>query len=181
MATFQVGFSFEAFYLQLDSTSHGLSNRFSFYSLSFLHSGACMGKLTAGIVSAYAGVLNTVIGSSLISSAVIFAMIGLHSVASVVLIGISYGYFSGVCTATMAPLISLLTPEISDLGIRIGISFAISGIGALVGTCTICFLDRHSRSAQSVTICGSIMFAFMQFILKICQKTAGVYSKEAGV
>ena len=33
MATFEVGFFFQSFYLQLDSTLHGLSNRFSFYSV----------------------------------------------------------------------------------------------------------------------------------------------------
>jgi ABC-type enterobactin transport system permease subunit len=86
-----------------------------------------------GVVSAYAGIPNTVIGCSLMSSAIIFAMICLRSVASVVLIGISYGYFAGVCACMflhssdahqvsasgigiIAPLISHLTPEISDIG-----------------------------------------------------------------
>jgi hypothetical protein len=101
--------------------------------LAILHSGSFIGRITGSVVSAYAGVPNTTVASSLISSAIIFTMIGLRSVASVVLIGFSYGYFGGVCACglyrlsdsyqisipgitMMVPLISLLTPDISDLG-----------------------------------------------------------------
>ncbi|KAG1718309.1 hypothetical protein EDD22DRAFT_32068 [Suillus occidentalis] len=53
-------------------------------------------------------------------------MIGLHSVVSVAVIGTSYGIFSGGVVATMGPLISYLTPEISHIGARMGIMFAIA-------------------------------------------------------
>ncbi|KAG2128712.1 MFS general substrate transporter [Suillus clintonianus] len=188
MALYEAGYFYETFYLQLDSTLHGLSQGFSFYSLTILHSGSFVGRLTAGVISAYVGIPNTVIGSSLISSAVIFAMTDLHSMASVALIAISYGYFSGGVVAMIGPLISYLTPEISDIGARMGILFAIGGIGSLTGA-PICgaFLTSHyiwwkaAVFAGSVATGGSIMFASMQLILKMRQKTASVCSKEAGV
>ncbi|KAG1748625.1 MFS general substrate transporter [Suillus lakei] len=204
MAAFEFGFFFVAFYLQLDSRLHGLSKGFSFYSLTIFNAGSFIGRLTAGLVSAYLGIPNTIIGCSFISSAVIFSMIGLHSVVSVALIGISYGYFAGGCIALIAPLISYLTPEISDIGARMGILFTVSGIGSLVGMCVI-GLSRPSLTfslgapicgavltshyiwwkpavlAGSVATGGSIMFASMQLILKIRQKTAISCSKEAGV
>ncbi|KAG0703812.1 MFS general substrate transporter [Suillus ampliporus] len=188
MTASEVGFFFVAFYLQLDSRLHGLDQRFSFYSLTIFHTGSFIGRLTAGVISVYAGVPNTLIGCSLMSSAVIFAMIGLRSVASVALIGISYGYFSGIYVAMMGPVVSHLTPEISEIGVRIGIAFAIAAIGSLVGA-PICgaLLTSHyiwwkpAVFAGSVSAGGSIMFASMQFILKIRQKTSSVRSKEAGV
>ncbi|KAG1823557.1 MFS general substrate transporter [Suillus subaureus] len=188
LAAFEVGFFFETFYLQLDSTLHGLSRRFSFYSLTILHSGSFIGRLTAGIVSAYVGIPNTFVGSSLISSAVIFAMVGLHSVVSVVMIAVSYGFFSGGLVAMMGPLISYLTPEISHIGARMGIAFAISSFGSLLGP-PICGAFLTSRYiwwkaaifAGSVATGGCIMFVFMLVILRIRQKTSNVYSKEAGV
>ncbi|KAJ8582005.1 hypothetical protein M405DRAFT_589430 [Rhizopogon salebrosus TDB-379] len=188
MSTFEVGSFFEGFYLQLDSTLHGLSKRFSFYSLAILHSGSFIGRITGGVVSAYAGVPNTTVGSSVISSAIIFTMIGLRSVASVVLIGFSYGYFGGVCITMMVPLISHLTPDISDLGVRIGIAFSISSIGTLVGP-PICGALLSSNYiwwkpvifAGTVASCGSIVFTSMQVILRIRQKAAIVCSKDAGV
>jgi hypothetical protein len=42
-------------------------------------------------------VLNLAIASAVASSAVIFSMIALSDVASVVVLGLAYGYFSGVC------------------------------------------------------------------------------------
>ncbi|KAG2156811.1 major facilitator superfamily domain-containing protein [Suillus bovinus] len=126
MAAFEFGYFFEVFYLQLDSTLHGLDQGFSFYSLTILNSGSFIGKVIAGVVSSYVGIPNTVIGSSLISSAVLFAMIGLHSVASVAVIAVSYGFFSGGVAAIMGPLISYLTPELSHTGARMGIAFAIA-------------------------------------------------------
>ncbi|KAG2357323.1 major facilitator superfamily domain-containing protein [Suillus spraguei] len=129
MAACEAGFFFEAFYLQLDSALHGLSQEFSFYSvrLTIFHSGSLIGRLTAGVIPAYVGIPNTVIGSSLISSAAIFGMIGLHSVASAAMVAVSYGFFSGGPVALIGPLTSYLTPEISHIGARMGISFAVSG------------------------------------------------------
>jgi MFS family permease len=188
MAAYEVGFFFETFYLQLDSTLHGLGQGFSFYSLTILHSGSFIGRLTGGVISAYVGIPNTVISSSLISSAVLFAMVRLHSVASATLIAISYGFFSGWLVAMMGPLISYLTPETSHIGARIGMTFAISSIGSLVGP-PICgaFLTSHYIWWKAVIFAGSvasggcILFIIMQVILKIRRKTSIVCSKEAGV
>lgn len=116
MTACEAGFFFEAFYLQLDSALHGLSQEFSFYSLTIFHSGSLIGRLTASVISAYVGIPNTIISSSLISSAAIFAMIGLHSVASAAVIAVSYGFFSGGPVALIGPLVSYLTPEISHIG-----------------------------------------------------------------
>ncbi|KAG1792238.1 uncharacterized protein BJ212DRAFT_856627 [Suillus subaureus] len=110
-------------------------------------------------------------------------MIGLRSEASVALIGVSYGYFSGSFIALISPLISYLTPEDSDIGARIGISFAMSGIGSLIGA-PICgaVLTSHyiwwrpAVLAGSIAASGSILFVSMQFLLKMHQKTA---SKES--
>ncbi|KAG2362146.1 MFS general substrate transporter [Suillus spraguei] len=126
LAAFRVGYYFVVFFLQLDSRLHGLSKEFSFYSLTILNGASFIGRLTGGIVASYVGIPNTIIGCSFISSALIFSMIGLHSVASVVLIGISCGYFFGGFIALAPSLISHLTPEISDIGARIGMMFALS-------------------------------------------------------
>lgn len=155
MAAFEIGFFFVAFYLQLDSRLHGLSEGFSFYSLTIANAGSFFGRLTAGVVSAYVGIPNTIIGYSFISSAVIFSMIGLRSVASVALIGIGYGYFSGGFIAITPPLVSYLTPEISDIGARMGMLFTISGIGSLLGA-PICgaVLTSHYTWWKPVVLAG---------------------------
>ncbi|KAG1876800.1 major facilitator superfamily domain-containing protein [Suillus tomentosus] len=188
MAAFEFGYFFESFYLQLDSSLHGLSQGFSFYSLTILSSGSFIGRLAAGVVAAYVGIPNTIIISSLISSVVLFAMVGLHSATSVAFIAVSYGVFSGGVVAMMGPLISHLTPEFSHTGARMGITFATSSMGALVGA-PICgaVLTSHyiwwkaAILAGGVATGGCILFVSMQVILKMRQKTSSVYSKGAGV
>jgi len=56
-----------------------------------------IGRSTAGIIALYTGVLNLTIVATIVCSAVIIAMIALSDIASVTVIGIIYGYFSGVC------------------------------------------------------------------------------------
>lgn len=63
-------------------------------------------------------------------SIMIFAMIGLKSVASVVIIAILFGFFAGVYIALMAPLMVVLTEDLyihCRARIRMGIAFAFSG------------------------------------------------------
>jgi hypothetical protein len=71
---------------------------------------ACfIGRCTAGITAAYTGVLNFMIVSTVACSAVIISMIGLSDVASVVVLGLAYGYFSGVCKCRTAACVILAT------------------------------------------------------------------------
>ncbi|KAG2070372.1 MFS general substrate transporter [Suillus decipiens] len=182
MAAFRVGYYFVIFFLQLDSRLHGLSKEFSFYSLTTVNGGSFVGRFTAGIVASYLGIPNTIIGYSFISSALIFSMIGLHSAASVVLIGISCGYFSGGFIALAPSLISHLTPDISDVGARIGIMFALSSppiCGAVLTSHYIWW--KPIFLAGGIATSGTILLLFMQFLLKIRPTIANVCSKETAV
>jgi hypothetical protein len=59
---------------------------------------ACViGRCTAGVIATYTGVLNFTIASTVACSAIITSMMALSDVASVVVIALAYGYFSGVC------------------------------------------------------------------------------------
>jgi hypothetical protein len=55
------------------------------------------------------GVLNLVIASTVACSAIIISMIALSDVASVVVLGLAYGYFSCVCMCHTAACIILAT------------------------------------------------------------------------
>ncbi|KAG1882600.1 major facilitator superfamily domain-containing protein [Suillus subluteus] len=163
IAAFEVGFFFVAFYLQLDSRLHGVSKEFSFYSLTISNTSSFIGRLATGAVTAYVGIPNTIIGCSFISSAIIFSMIGLRSLA-------------------LDTLPTLTKCQLSHIGARMGISFTMTGIGSLLGS-PICGAALTSHYiwwrpvvlAGSLAASGSILFASMQLILKIRQKTA---SKE---
>ncbi|OJA20813.1 hypothetical protein AZE42_12487 [Rhizopogon vesiculosus] len=65
--------------------------------------------------------------STVACSALLISMIALHDIASVIVIAVMYGYFSGVYIALVVPLIAVMTPDLSELGARMGICFTFTG------------------------------------------------------
>ncbi|KAI0633743.1 MFS general substrate transporter [Trametes polyzona] len=134
MTVFAMGFYFPLFYLQLDALDHGLDDTFAFYSLVLLNGCSFIGRLSPGWFANRLGVHNISVTATFCCAVLILGMIGLGSVASVVVIAIIYGFFAGTYIAMLAPLLAHLTDDLSELGARMGIAFAFSGIGSLTGT-----------------------------------------------
>ena len=62
-----------------------------------MNAAAFLGRCTSGIIASHVGVLNMMIVSAVVCSALIISMIALDSVARVVVICVVYGYFYGTC------------------------------------------------------------------------------------
>ncbi|KAJ7763161.1 major facilitator superfamily domain-containing protein [Mycena maculata] len=133
LAIFTIGFYYPLFYLQLDATQHGLDPTFAFYALVVMNASSFVGRLCPGLVSHRWGVKQMITVAAGCGAVLILAMTGIHSIASVFTIGVLYGFFAGNIVALIGPLLAVLTDDISELGARMGISFAFSGIGILVG------------------------------------------------
>ncbi|KAJ7857458.1 major facilitator superfamily domain-containing protein [Mycena olivaceomarginata] len=133
MTTFAVGYYFPLVYLQLDAVAHGIDKTFAFYSLVIMNAASFIGRLFPGLVVERFGILNMFVTAVACGTILILCMIALGSVTSVVVIGIMYGFCAGVYITLIPPLVASLTDDISQLGLRIGITYAIVGIGGLVG------------------------------------------------
>ncbi|KAF8840409.1 MFS general substrate transporter [Paxillus ammoniavirescens] len=128
-----IGFYYPLFYLQLDSARHGLGRAFSFYSLVIMNTSSFIGQLSSGLLVGYLGVPTVVLIATFCGTALLFGMIGVHTVGGVVAFGVLYGYFAGIFQALWAPVMALLTPDLSELGVRMGVACAAMAIGGLVG------------------------------------------------
>ncbi|KXN87183.1 Riboflavin transporter MCH5 [Leucoagaricus sp. SymC.cos] len=124
---------FPIFFLQLAATTHGLSKTFSFYSRVILSGCGFFGRVLCGFVSRKIGVDILAIVSAAACGSITFVFIVIGSKVSIVLVGIIYGFFYGVLVAVIAPMTTSLSDNIDDIGLRLGISFAFSGLGELVG------------------------------------------------
>ncbi|KDR84660.1 hypothetical protein GALMADRAFT_151450 [Galerina marginata CBS 339.88] len=131
---FIIALYFPIFYLQLDATKHNLSPNFAFYSLVILNGTQLFGRIAATFLTGKVGIPYLAIGASACCSIIIFGMIGVSSVASVVIIAVLYGFASGIYVAIMAPMVAGLADDFSEIGMRMGISFTMAGVGGLVGT-----------------------------------------------
>ncbi|KAJ7164233.1 major facilitator superfamily domain-containing protein [Mycena filopes] len=130
---FTIGFYFPVFYLQLDAIKHGISEKLAFYSLVILNGSSFVGRLVPGFFARRFGVANMITIASGGGAVLILCMIALKTIASVVVIGVLYGFFSGCFVTLMAPLIAILTDDMGEVGLRMGICFGFVGIGGLVG------------------------------------------------
>ncbi|KAF7343785.1 MFS general substrate transporter [Mycena sanguinolenta] len=133
MTTFAVGYYFPLVYLQLDAVVHGIDETFAFYSLVIMNAANFIGRLLPGLVVERFGILNMFVTAAACGAVLILCMIALGSVASVVVLGIMYGFCTGIYITLIPPLVAMLTNDISELGLRIGITYAIVGIGGLIG------------------------------------------------
>ncbi|KAJ7277950.1 major facilitator superfamily domain-containing protein [Mycena rebaudengoi] len=133
MATYNIGFYFPLFFLQLDAISHGINQTLAFYSLVIVNGSSFVGRLAPGFFAQSLGVPNMVVVASGCGAILILAMIGIGNIASVVVIGVLYGFCAGAFVTLVAPLMAILTEDLGELGLRMGISFAFLGIGGLVG------------------------------------------------
>ncbi|KAJ7077540.1 major facilitator superfamily domain-containing protein [Mycena belliarum] len=132
-ATFVLGLYFPIFYLQLDAIKHGINPTLSFYSLVIMNAASFIGRLAPGFVAQQLGIINMVVAASACGAVLILCMIALRTFASVVVIGILYGLCAGVWVTLMAPLFAILTEDLGELGLRMGVAFGFMGIGGLVG------------------------------------------------
>ncbi|KAH7890980.1 major facilitator superfamily domain-containing protein [Phlebopus sp. FC_14] len=132
LAIFVVAFYYPLFYLQLDAMTLGLDKRFSFYSLVIMNACSFVGQLSSGVLVGYLGVPIVVLIATFCGAVLLFGMTGLRTAGSVVAFGVLYGYFAGIFQALWAPVMALLTPDLAELGVRMGIACAAMAFGGLV-------------------------------------------------
>ncbi|KAK7058113.1 MFS general substrate transporter [Favolaschia claudopus] len=133
IATYAIGVYFPLFYLQLDAVTHGINKTLSFYSLVITNSGSVVGRLAPAFFAQRLGILNVLIVASGCGAVFILCMIAIKTIASVVVIGVLYGLCVGVYITLIPPLLSVLTEDMGELGLRMGVAFMIMGIGGLIG------------------------------------------------
>ncbi|KAJ7438742.1 MFS general substrate transporter, partial [Mycena latifolia] len=133
LSIYTVGFYFPIFYLQLDAVTHGIDETFAFYSLVIMNASSFVGRLSPGFFARKFGILNMVVIGSGCGAILILCMIALKTVVSVILLGVLYGFCAGIFVTLMAPLLAVLTQDMGELGLRIGFSFAMVGVGGLIG------------------------------------------------
>jgi hypothetical protein len=98
-----------------------------------MNASSFIGQLTSGVLVEHFGVPAVLTGSTFCGTVLLFALIGLRTLASVVTIGILYGYSAGICKtafhsrpypltilpevqALWTPVLAVLSPDPSDLG-----------------------------------------------------------------
>lgn len=129
-----VGLYFPFFYLPTYFISFLHSDiDIGFYSLAILNSTSIFGRIIAGLLADRFGSLNSTIPISLITSILAFVWICIQNEPGAITFACFYGFSSGAIISLLPTIIARLTPDMSILGTRIGMSLTFSGIGLLIG------------------------------------------------
>lgn len=130
-----LGFYNFLFYVQSYAIDTGIvGNNLGFYLLSMLNAASTFGRIAPNFIADHTGPLNMLTPAVTITSILAFVWIRVHTVAGIIILAIFYGFFSGGFVSLPPVVMASMTPDMRDLGTRLGMIFAITSIGLLIGT-----------------------------------------------
>jgi MFS family permease len=130
-----LGFYNFLFFVQSFAIDTGIVDRnLGFYLLSMLNAGSTFGRIGPNLLADHIGPVN-VLSPAVVSTAVLaFAWIGVHNVGGIITLAVLYGLSSGGFVSLPPVVMASMTPDLRDLGTRLGMMFAVTSIGILIGT-----------------------------------------------
>ena len=111
-----------------------VSEDLSFYLLSILNGASVFGRIIPNIIADHLGALNVLLPFVFCASVLAFAWIAIKNLAGIIIFGILYGFFSGSIVSLPPTALAALSPDLSRVGTRMGMSFSFAGFGLLLGS-----------------------------------------------
>lgn len=123
------------FYIQLYTQLEGLASvQFAPYTVTLLNVGSVFGRLIPNYIADKVGSLNVALICSAASAVLLFGWLGIHSLGGVVVFTLLYGAFSGGIVSIIPSAIMTMSPDMSRVGTRMGMTFIVAGTSILIGT-----------------------------------------------
>jgi predicted MFS family arabinose efflux permease len=152
-----VFYYFISFYAtEVAGTDQSLAN----YLLPILNAGSFLGRLIPNWLAGRYGLMNVQIIFGVISGALTFALLGIKTTGGVVAFAVIYGFVSAPYVSLPIPIVTSLSPDKSVWATRLGMSFAIIGFGALIGSPVAGAIlgDSENRNWTGMIIWCGVMF-----------------------
>ena len=156
------------FYIQSYSIQeHITSESFGFYTLPILNAASIFGRVIPNYLADRTGTLNMLVPCTFASSILCFGWVGIMSVPGVIVLAISYGFFSGALVSLQPAALVGLSPSPRVIGTRMGMCFGVGSFGLLIGTpisgailnSTGQFLGLKLLAACTVFVAGILILA----------------------
>lgn len=123
------------FYIQLYDQLHGLSSlEFAPYTVTLLNVGSIFGRLIPNYLADKIGSLNMCLVCGAVSAVLLFGWFGITNLAGLIVFALLYGMFSGGIVSVTPSAVMTMSPDISRVGTRLGMTFTVTGSAILIGT-----------------------------------------------
>jgi predicted MFS family arabinose efflux permease len=159
------------YYISLYATEvAGTDKSLSNYLLPILNAGSFFGRLIPNWLAGRYGLMNVQIIFGIISGALAFALLGIKTTGGVVAFTVVYGFVSAPYVSLPIPIVTSLSPDKSVWATRLGMSFAIIGLGALIGSPVAGAIlgDSNNRNWTGLIVwCGVMFFASTGILITV--------------
>ncbi|KAH7078905.1 major facilitator superfamily domain-containing protein [Paraphoma chrysanthemicola] len=111
----------------------GSSDSLALYMLVFAIAGSFFGRLISGVFAHYAGPIVTWILCTFSSGVLSLAWISIEKESTFIAFSVLWGFFSAALVTVPSAAFANITPDLSRLGTRLGMSWSVSSIASLIG------------------------------------------------
>ncbi|KAK9492656.1 major facilitator superfamily domain-containing protein [Lipomyces doorenjongii] len=123
------------YYIQSFASSRNIFEQYTaFYLLSILNAASVFGRVLPNFLADKLGPINIMFPFTILTMVMAFVWATINSRGGCIVFAIFYGFFSGAFVSLPPPVLTGLCPDLRMIGTRMGMSFAISGLGLLIGT-----------------------------------------------
>ncbi|KAJ6783384.1 hypothetical protein PWT90_05844 [Aphanocladium album] len=140
------------------------------YLLPILNAGSFFGRLIPNWLAGRYGLMNVQIVFGIISATLSFALLGIKSSGGVIAFAVVYGFVSAPYVSLPIPIVTSLSSDKSVWATRLGMSFAIIGFGALIGSPVAGAIlggDRQNGNWTGLIVWCGVMFSTSTVILTL--------------
>lgn len=111
----------------------GSSDSLALYMLVFSVAGSFFGRLISGVFAHYAGAIVTWILCTFSSGVLALSWISIEKESTFIAFSVLWGFFSAALVTVPSAAFANITPDLSRLGTRLGMSWSVSSIASLIG------------------------------------------------
>ena len=162
-----IGLYTPIFYIQSYAIQENIMDtNLAFYVLPILNAASIFGRVVPNFFADKTGPLNMLIPCALAAAILSFGWIGIKTTPGLMVFAILYGFFSGTYVSLPPTALVSLSPHLRVIGTRMGMSFAISALGLLVGTpVSGAILKSTGRFLGPQLLAGSTILAAAAFMV----------------
>ncbi|KAL2125021.1 hypothetical protein VTJ04DRAFT_1386 [Mycothermus thermophilus] len=169
------------FYVTLHAISKGIASEgFAPYLVTILNAASIVGRIVPNALADKYGSLNLMLACLLGSAVMVFGWLGVRDLAGDVVFVVLYGVFSGGVVSLTPSVIVSLSPDMSRVGARMGLSFLVSGVAILIGTPiagAVLGSKEQPRWAGTILYSG---FGLLAATALLAGSRVAVYKKQGG-
>jgi MFS family permease len=122
------------YYIQAYSQHYHVDENLSLYLVSIMNASSILGRLLPNFIADKIGSLNVLIPCFASAGIVAFCWLEAKNTGGLIIFAILYGFFTGTFVSLPPSVLVGLSPSLSVIRTRMGMSFAINGVGLLIRT-----------------------------------------------